>query len=129
MICELLNVACVSEVPLQFLAFRLIISFSSNNFSMAQQFETMDSTIRSTTTMCRAMKASHGDNVSGYISSDQDGIGARSPATYHSKSKDLEKLQITLTSKENKLSQTALKVLISRRDILVLILQSLVFQL
>nr|XP_048333261.1 uncharacterized protein LOC107422026 isoform X1 [Ziziphus jujuba var. spinosa] len=98
---------------------------SSASYVDVKQFETMDSTIRSTTTMCRAMKASHGDNVSGYISSDQDGIGARSPATYQSKSKDLEELQITLTSKENKLSQTALKVLISRRDILSLQLRHL----
>ncbi|KAF3457458.1 hypothetical protein FNV43_RR02116 [Rhamnella rubrinervis] len=74
-----------------------------------KQFETVNST-RSSNTMCRAEKVAHGKNISGNSLPDQDGIGAQSM------SKDLEKLQATLTSGENILSRTALKVIMTRRD-------------
>ncbi|KAF3455402.1 hypothetical protein FNV43_RR00026 [Rhamnella rubrinervis] len=74
-----------------------------------KQFEMVNST-RSSNTMCRAEKVAHGKNISGYSLPDQDGIGAQSM------SKDLEKLQATLTSRENILSCTALKVIMTRRD-------------
>lgn len=83
----------------------------------------MNST-RSFDTICSVEKAALETNISGYMSSDKDGIGAHSPVIYQPKSKDIEKLQITLTSKENILSQTALKVLMTRRDKLVLTLDS-----
>ncbi|BBG93599.1 hypothetical protein Prudu_001664, partial [Prunus dulcis] len=49
-------------------------------------------------------------------SSDQDGIDDSAIVTYQSSSEDLYKLQIAIASKENILSQTALKVLMKRRD-------------
>ena len=83
----------------------------------------MNST-RSSNTMCRVEKVAHGNNISGYVTPDKDGIGAQSLVIYQSKSKDLQNLQTTLTSKENILSQTALKVLMTKRDKLVIFLDS-----
>ncbi|CAB4294040.1 unnamed protein product [Prunus armeniaca] len=63
-----------------------------------------------------AKKIVAGKKICSIDSSDQDGIDGPAIVTYQSSSEDLYKLQIAIASKENILSQTALKVLMKKRD-------------
>ncbi|CBI36653.3 uncharacterized protein LOC104879453 isoform X2 [Vitis vinifera] len=70
------------------------------------------------TTSCRGEKVANGGEICNFIMPDQDGmlIEDRALVTYESNSEHLDKLQITIASKEKLLSQTALKVLLRKRD-------------
>lgn len=80
------------------------------------------------TTSCRGEKVANGGEICNFIMPDQDGmlIEDRALVTYESNSEHLDKLQITIASKEKLLSQTALKVLLRKRDRLVYLFPLLV---
>ncbi|BFG15732.1 hypothetical protein CerSpe_020070 [Prunus speciosa] len=80
------------------------------------EVKVVNSKTRPFITDCGAKKIVAGKKICSMDSSDQDGIDGRAIVTYQSSSKDLYKLQIAIASKENILSQTALKVLMKRRD-------------
>lgn len=79
----------------------------------------VDSTTRSDGANCRLEKVGYGNKIGDNISSDQIGTANLSLITHRSNSNHLERIQVTIASKENILSQTALKVLMRRRDKLV----------
>ncbi|ONI29293.1 hypothetical protein PRUPE_1G191700 [Prunus persica] len=86
-------------------------------FSGPQKIEVkvVNSKTRPFITDCGAKKIVAG-KICSIDLSDQDGIDDSAIVTYQSSSEDLYKLQIAIASKENILSQTALKVLMKRRD-------------
>lgn len=73
---------------------------------------------------CNLQKVADGYKSSNKTLLDQCVIDDNALFTYQSSSKDLEELQITIASKENLLSQTALEVLRRRSHKLVLLLSS-----
>ncbi|KAK9932414.1 hypothetical protein M0R45_019653 [Rubus argutus] len=76
---------------------------------------TVNRTTSPSLTDCRV--ANVAENKIGYInSSDQESKGGHVFATYQSQSKDFHKLQIAIASRKHILSQTALKVLMKRRN-------------
>lgn len=91
--------------------------FNAINKFLFWQFEMKPT--RSDSTKCKTEKVASGNRISDNISSDQKGIGCYSLVAYQSTSKHLEKIQSTMASKEKVLTETALKVLMRRRDKLV----------
>jgi N-formylglutamate amidohydrolase len=85
---------------------------------LVAQVVTVNRTTSPSLTDCRV--ANVAENKIGYInSSDQESKGGHVFATYQSNSKDFHKLQIAIASRKHILSQTALKVLMKRRNELV----------
>ncbi|GMN59427.1 hypothetical protein TIFTF001_028514 [Ficus carica] len=85
----------------------------------------VDSTTRSDGANCRLEKVGYGNKIGDNISSDQIGTANLSLITHRSNSNHLDRIQVTIASKENILSQTAVKVLMRRRDKLSLQLHHL----
>ena len=73
------------------------------------------------TTRCKDEKLANGGETCNFIMLDQDvmPIGDNALVTYKPNSEHLGKLHTTIASKEKLMSQTALKVLLRRRDRLV----------
>lgn len=98
--------------------FFILLIYSSNNLLLVGQVVTVNRTTSPSLTDCRV--ANVAGNKIGYInSSDQESKGGHVLATYQSNSKDVHKLQIAIASRKHILSQTALKVLMKRRNELV----------
>lgn len=98
--------------------FFVLLIYSSNNLLLVGQVVTVNQTTSPSLTDCRV--ANVAGNKIGYInSSDQESKGGHVFATYQSNSKDFHKLQIAIASRKHILSQTALKVLMKRRNELV----------
>lgn len=108
------------EFLLNIIRFFKIISISSDSLLPGGQVKVVNSKTRPFITDCGAKKIVAG-KICSIDLSDQDGIDDSAIVTYQSSSEDLYKLQIAIASKENILSQTALKVLMKRRDDLVIL--------
>lgn len=81
----------------------------------------INSVMKPCTTGCRDEKLANGGEICNFIMPDQDEmpIGDNALVTYESNSEHLGKLHTTIASKEKLFSQTALKVLLKKRDRLV----------
>lgn len=108
------------EFVLNIIRFFKTISISSDSLLPGGQVKVVNSKTRPFITDCGAKKFVSG-KICSIDSSDQDGIDGPAIVTYQSSSEDLYKLQIAIASKENILSQTALKVLMKKRDDLVIL--------
>lgn len=109
------------EFVLNIIRFFKTISISSDSLLPGGQVKVVNSKTRPFITDCGAKKIVAGNTICSIDSSDQDGIDGPAIVTYQSSSEDLYKLQIAIASKENILSQTALKVLMKKRDDLVIL--------
>uniref|UniRef100_A0A5B7BBS7 DRBM domain-containing protein n=1 Tax=Davidia involucrata TaxID=16924 RepID=A0A5B7BBS7_DAVIN len=80
--------------------------------------EMVDSMVKQSVNECRDEKVDAGNKICSVIPSDQDGMSIDDHALVpiQLNSKYLEKLQVTMASKENALSQTALRVLLRKRE-------------
>ncbi|KAK9288205.1 hypothetical protein L1049_016654 [Liquidambar formosana] len=94
---------------------------TTSTSGFAVKAEMVDSSMMTCITGCGGEKVAPENMICNNKSSDQDGmtIGDRALVTYQSNSKHLDKLQTTIASKDNILSQTALRVLLTKRDKLV----------
>ncbi|CAK9185891.1 unnamed protein product [Ilex paraguariensis] len=82
--------------------------------------EKVDSMLSSCVTNCSGEKDDTGNKTCTIISSEQEGIPNCSLAPFQTNSNSLENLQVFLASKEKALSETALRVLLRKRENLVL---------
>ncbi|KAL5543132.1 hypothetical protein UlMin_010842 [Ulmus minor] len=89
------------------------------------KFKLMESTKQSLNASFSAEKAANGNKISENLTSHQNETGGLSLAAHQPNSRSLEKLQSTLAAKGNLLSETALKVLIKKRDKLCLQMRNL----
>lgn len=80
--------------------------------------------MRPSITECKDEQIAAGNRTCDNISSVQDGIGDHVMVAYESNSIKLNKLQTYIASKQHELSFTALRVLLRKRDQLVLFLSS-----
>ncbi|XP_059632887.1 uncharacterized protein LOC132275422 isoform X2 [Cornus florida] len=82
-----------------------------------EKVEVVDSMMKPCVNECRDEKVDAGNKICSVIPSDQGvPIGDHALVPFQLDSKYLEKVQVTLASKENELSQTALRVLLRKRD-------------
>ncbi|CAK9161139.1 unnamed protein product [Ilex paraguariensis] len=108
---------------------KMATSANSNKYAsescLRAKEEKVDSMLSSCVTNCSGEKDDTGNKTCTIISSEQEGIPNCSLAPFQTNSNSLENLQVFLASKEKALSETALRVLLRKRENLAYQLRNL----